>query len=81
MRHGRGMPGHGPRRPLLAPWRRICRCGLDAWPCHALLMLQRQAANRPRVRPGWNDPTLNESSAPLLTRGQAARSRQSGRWR
>ncbi|HEX8347049.1 MAG TPA: hypothetical protein VF657_20270 [Actinoplanes sp.] len=39
-------------------------------------MLRRQAGNQPwRGRPTWDGPTVNELSAPLLARGQVARSR------
>lgn len=71
---------HGPRRPLLKPWRRECRCGLGAWPCHALTMLQVQAKGRAAVpqRPPWQNSTVNMLSAALMTRGQAARTRQGG---
>ncbi|MEV6297865.1 hypothetical protein AB0M02_00495 [Actinoplanes sp. NPDC051861] len=24
---------HGPRRHLLRPWRRDCRCGFEVYPC------------------------------------------------
>lgn len=69
---------HRPRRPLLSPWRRVCRCGLGGWPCHAMTMLQHQAAMRPvAARPLWDGPTRNSLRAPLMTRGQEARSRRS----
>ena len=69
---------HGPRRPWWALWQKVCRCGLDAWPCPVVRMLERQAAIRPpgrNGRPGWDRPTANVLRAPLLTRGPAARAR------
>jgi hypothetical protein len=80
----RGIITHGPCRPWRALWAKACRCGLAAWPCPALVMLERQAADRPalrnKARPAWDDVTRNLSPLPLLTRGQEARSRQNGRW-
>lgn len=75
---------HGPRRLLLRPWRRVCRCGFGRWPCYPWLMLRRQATARARGRapvypPTHRDRAVNDA-APLLTRGQVARSRQAGRW-
>jgi hypothetical protein len=75
---------HEPRRRWRALWRRECRCGLAAWPCPVMVMLIRQARNqlitRDAEKSDWNGPTRNLPLAPLLTRGQAARSRQSGHW-
>lgn len=73
---------HGPRRLFLRPWQVVCRCGLEGWPCYVVMMLQRQAALRAptATRPPWNGPTRNLPRAPQMTRGQAARSRQAGRW-
>jgi len=34
-------PKHGPRRRWYAPWRPVCRCGLEAYPCHVERMLAR----------------------------------------
>jgi hypothetical protein len=34
---------HGKRRPWLRPWRAICRCCLEAWPCPVVRMRQGQA--------------------------------------
>jgi len=66
---------HGPRRLWWAPWRQVCRCGLGAWPCYAQRMLERQARLLPLRAPDWNSaPTVLR--APLLTPGQAARTRQ-----
>ncbi len=77
---------HGPRRRWFAPWTVICRCGLGAWPCYAVRMLQDQARMQPRD-PGsatWSGPTtaipalrpfLAAPERPLLTPGQAHRSR------
>jgi hypothetical protein len=79
-RHGSFHLRHEPRRLLLKPWRQVCRCGLGSWPCFALQMLQRQAAQRPRHdgRAPWNGPThilpVLRSAAPLMTRGQRRRS-------
>ena len=77
MRKQRTIIEHGPRRLLLRPWRRICRCGLAAWPCPAVVMLERQARALPQPKPwpGWNAPTRRYGTAPLLTRGQNHRSR------
>lgn len=74
---------HGMRRRWWKPWSPICRCGLEAWPCYVVVMLDRQASyRRPAAneRPVWNGPTVNVLAAPLLTRGQAARSRGRARW-
>jgi hypothetical protein len=38
------------------------------------------AARGNQPRPAWDEPTRNVPIAPLLTRGQLARSRQAGRW-
>jgi hypothetical protein len=35
-------PKHGPRRRWFAPWRRICRCGLDAYPCVVMRTVYRE---------------------------------------
>jgi hypothetical protein len=54
---------------------------VDAWPCPVRRILDRQAAVAPPAdaRPGWNAPTSDlQRVAPLLTLGQAARSRQAG---
>lgn len=82
MRRQRTIIEHGPRRLRLRPWRRVCRCGLGSWPCYAEQMLRRQAAasRPPNVRPGWDAPTTKLTPGPLMTRGQAARSRQGQRW-
>lgn len=32
-------PVHGKRRHWRAPWRVVCRCGMDAWPCIVERML------------------------------------------
>lgn len=45
-------PKHGKRRPWYAPWRVICRCGLDAYPCTVVRMQQRQAVEAAR---DWRD--------------------------
>lgn len=74
---------HGPRRLVLRPWKRVCRCGLGAWPCYAYLMLRRQADMRKQAnsrRPAWDGATTRIPVAPLLTRGQLARSRQARSW-
>ena len=67
---------HRPRRPWWKPWRQVCACGLYRWPCP----VPRMAVAGPPVneRPAWNGPTRRNLSpaAPLLTRGQAARSRR-----
>lgn len=46
---------HGPRRRWYRPWRRICRCGLDAWPCAPVRAARVRAA---AYRHEWNDPTV-----------------------
>lgn len=77
-------PRHGRRRRWFAPWRVICRCGLEAYPCTVVKMLgrsQRQA----NAGPAWNEPTrrtpMIRPDRPLLTPGQKARSRQAEhRW-
>lgn len=74
---------HGPRRPWLRPWKRICRCGYDGWPCYPLAMMTAQALwvqAESDERPGWDAATGRLPLAPLLTRGQAARSRPRDRW-
>lgn len=72
---------HRPTRRWWVPWSTICTCGLGAWPCHAARMLARQAAwKQANSRPDWAAPTRPYATGPLMTRGQAARSRQGGRW-
>lgn len=75
---------HGQCRRWRVFWRKACRCGMDAWPCPVVVMLELQArphTTRPRApQPVWNQPTRRLNELPLMTRGQAARSRQSGRW-
>ena len=80
-------PVHKPRRPWWNPLERVCACGLDAWPCPVKTMLDRsaQATRQRNTGPAWNRPTTSTTTVqpdrPLLTRGQAARSRQVGhRW-
>ncbi len=34
-------PRHGPRRRWYRPWKVVCRCGLDAYPCVVVRMLGR----------------------------------------
>jgi hypothetical protein len=71
---------HGPRRPWWAPWRLVCRCGLEAYPCPAERMLERQRQMRPPPRPIWDRPTsMTPNIGPLLTPGQLWRTRNSGR--
>jgi hypothetical protein len=68
---------HGARRLWWRPWEQICRCGLAAWPCPVVVMLERQAQPRPRVGrpPEWNRPTTAlPRSTPLMTPGQRHRS-------
>jgi hypothetical protein len=69
---------HSPRRFFWRPWQVVCRCGLGAYPCYAVTMLQRQAAMQPRegtrARVG-RSPVMPPRRSPLLTPGQAARSR------
>jgi hypothetical protein len=38
-------PKHGPRRRWFAPWRVICRCGLDAYPCIVMKTVHRDRLN------------------------------------
>lgn len=77
---------HGPRRLWSRPWRRICTCGLGAWPCHAVRMRREQEAMRPAGEPSWAGPTarlprliggpdpLLRDDRELMTPGQRARS-------
>ncbi len=77
---------HGPRRLWLRPWKVVCTCGLGSSPCYAVQMLKRQARMQPRppmartVRPWaaplWNGDTQRLDELPLLTLGQAERSRR-----
>lgn len=39
-------PRHGPRRLWYRPWEVVCRCGLDAYPCIVVLMMERAEAAR-----------------------------------
>lgn len=73
---------HGPRRLVTRPWRRICRCGYGAWPCHPLTMLRLQAQWAPErdVRPSGNATTNRLPVAPLSARGQAVRNQPKDRW-
>jgi hypothetical protein len=72
---------HGRRRRWWRPWSCLCRCGMGAWPCPVVLMLERQTRHRTtNQRPPWDHPTAKYASAPLLTFGQEERSRQAGRW-
>lgn len=41
---------HGPRRRWWRPWQRICRCGIGAWPCPVVTMLERHARAVPATR-------------------------------
>lgn len=76
---------HGPRRLWLRPWKVVCTCGLESSPCYAVQMLQSQAWMQPRptmartvrpsVAPLWNGHTQRLDELPLLTPGQAERSR------
>lgn len=81
LRSGPVWLAHRPRRMLLRPWRRVCTCGFNNWPCYPAQLLARQVADferwavkRQRLDcPGWNRPTVRFLAAPPLTRGQAAR--------
>lgn len=67
---------HSPRRLFWRPWRKVCRCGLGAYPCYAVLMLRRQAAMQPRQQEtAWvgRSQVVPPQRSPLLTRGQADR--------
>lgn len=80
MRHQRNIIEHGPCRRWRAPWRKACRCGLDAWPCPAERMRQEQAEMFEAVTAHhWNDPTRRFDLSPMMTRGQAYRGRWSDR--
>lgn len=79
MRHQRNIIEHGPRRMRWRPWRRICRCGLGAWPCPAVRMREEQAQMVQEVDVRWNMPTRQYRVAPLLTPGQETRTRPGGR--
>ncbi len=65
--------------------RRSCSCGLT-WPCPDSTGWAPGTPipdGAPRIlanRPEWDGPTRNLPVAPLLTRGQEARSRQVGKW-
>lgn len=74
---------HGPRRMLITPWRRVCRCGYGAWPCYPLALMTAQALwaqVESGKHPGWDAATSRLPVAPLRTRGQAARSQSRGHW-
>lgn len=80
MRHPRIIT-HGPRRPWLRPWRRICRCGLESSPCYVVQMRERQKRLQPSRLP-WSESThlpVMLGGVPLLTRGQADRTGGHGR--
>ena len=101
---------HGQRRVWFRPWQVICQCGLDAWPCPAVRIRERQAElmRRPPVAAmgAWqgerriaalthtsslarilDEPTRvlpvlqprAPAERPLLTPGQAARTRPASR--
>lgn len=81
---------HGPRRLWLRPWRRICQCGMGAWPCHAVRMRREQKAMEPTPRQSWAGPTMplprvmggpgaGRTERDLMTRGQRARSAEAFR--
>ncbi|WP_213454821.1 hypothetical protein [Rhizomonospora bruguierae] len=67
---------HKPIRRWWAPWRRVCSCGLEGFPCAVVLM--REHLNR---KPSWSQqttrryPTVNpppgqlDMDPPLMTRG------------
>jgi hypothetical protein len=81
---------HGQWRRWYLPWTVICRCGLNAWPCPAAVMLEQQAAMQAARRPAQSErrswtaartmqlPVLSvaRDERPLLTPGQAHRSRR-----
>lgn len=86
MRARRRHTGHGPRRLWYAPWMVTCRCRIGTWPCYAVEMLERQRRMQPRPAentwtarasvPAFRLPrTAAPASRPLLTPGQAYRSR------
>jgi len=69
---------HHPVRVWWAPWRHRCQCGCSWYPCPD--GVPAAPAPDPQVlaayRPDWNAPTV--TSLPLLTPGQAWRSRRDG---
>jgi hypothetical protein len=73
MRHQRNIIEHGPRRLWLRPWKVVCRCGLGAYPCPVVRMRDEQAEMIQTLNNRWNVQTGQYRVAPLLTRGQAAR--------
>lgn len=78
---------HRPVRKWWSPWQLRCACGVEWWPCPDALPDDRPP---PAVslrlydnRPGWDAPTAalpNVRETPLLTPGQAWRSRRGARW-
>jgi hypothetical protein len=72
---------HGGRRRWWCPWSLICRCGMGAWPCPVVTMLEHQARHRhPNQRSAWNGPAARNAITPVTVVGQVGRSRQGGRW-
>lgn len=77
---------HGPCRRWRTLWRTVCRCGIAAWPCPTRYVAVPPRRSEPRTtrpaedQPTWDGPTRNLMQVPLLTRGQAMRSRQGQRW-
>ena len=56
-------PEHGPQRRRCAPWRRVCRCGLDAYLCIVVRTVYR---NRLNAAHAWQD--LERCELPPVTR-------------
>lgn len=74
---------HRPSRRWWTPWRRSCICGLPRWPCPDATPFTRPPVAeslRLNQRHGWDGPTvglphLPNHGSPLLTPGQAYRTR------
>jgi hypothetical protein len=72
---------HEPVRRWRHPFAQVCACGIGAWPSTVKTMLDRHAQ---KIRRGNTGPAWDEATSwvppvrpplPLLTPGQAARSR------
>lgn len=79
---------HIARRRWWAPWRLVCACGAGWYPCPDTGRVPYAPlgdGTTTPARPAWTSAATtrilpNVRLSPLLTRGQAYRTRQGGRW-